>query len=68
MVIKNFNDEIPNILHFQGRSEIMSNMFERQVTDTMQNKFEGFPEDVTVITTFTNKDASPLVYQLEHHY
>ena len=67
MLFKNFTDGIPNILHFQGRSHIMAEMFEKQIDDTMQSKFEGFPENVTVITTFTEKDASPLVYQLENN-
>lgn len=67
MNIKNFNEELTNILHFQGKSDIMTKMFTRQVEDTMGKKIEGFPDNLTVITTFTNKDASPLVYQLENN-
>ena len=67
MIFKNFNNELPNILHFQGRSIIMNQTFNKQVDDTLQSKFEGFPDNLTVITTFTNKDQSPLVYQLENN-
>ena len=57
MNIKNFNEELTNILHFQGKSDIMTKMFTKQVEDTMEKRFEGFPDNLTVITTYTNKDA-----------